>query len=851
MTSAWYNARMSTVVRLLDQFAPEHYGLDFMLDEQNLTFSGTVHITGELPSSQNTVSLHAKDLDIRNAKLGNTDIKCEVKADNDEIVLRLPKASKGKIVIGLEFSGKISQQMHGIYVCTAEVDGQKKRIITTQFESHHAREAFPCIDEPAAKATFDVTVRTPSSLPIVLGNMPLDSESTEDTLRTTRFETTPRMSTYLLAFVAGDLHGIEGETKDGVIVRSWAHVGIDKEQLRFSLDHAIRSIEFFNDYYGTDYPLSKCDNVALPDFEFGAMENWGLITYRETVLFCDPDNRSHDQERHCAMVVSHELSHQWFGNLVTMDWWDDLWLNESFASIMEFVALDALYPEWQMWEHFVVDDALHAVTRDVLPGVQPVGVTVNHPDEIHSLFDPAIVYAKGSRLLNMLRCYISDELFRKGLQLYFQKHAYQNTTREDLWAVMSEVTGHDISALMTPWLTQSNLPLLRVERVGSKTTLTQEVFTIGEDNPSVRLWPLPLFPYPLLDKGILLGKSQSFTTNRPVRFNSGAAAHTIVFYENEADRKKVVTAIANRKQAAPDRSNSLHDLVLLARGGRLSIDQGLSAALACGKEDRAAVWQSLAYVLSAARTVAESNIEVEAKLKATSWHFVEPVIQRLEWQKKDDGATNDNEIRNTVLGIASYTDENTFIVTMRPFYEQYRSDWLECDADLRPVVMTASIEHSFEGAFENLLALVRDAQTRPDLQLDASMSLTSARDAREIKLLISLLKDTNVVRQQDLTRWFAGLMSNQYARGATWEWMTSEWQWVKEHFAETASYDRFPRVSASVMKTSAELSAYKAFFEPKRGEITLKRTIEIGVNEIAARAAWRDRDQPILLESLM
>jgi aminopeptidase N len=841
-------SKPSSYNHLVAQFVPEHYDLTFELDEKNLHFSGSARITGSLPLSQPTARLHAKDLVITSAKLGEASLSVEMKTDTDELIVTLPRAMQGPVVFDLQFSGKISEQMHGIYVCNFEVEGQKKRIIATQFESHHAREAFPCIDEPAAKATFSVSVGTDKALPIVLGNMPVDKDVVENEKTITSFETTPRMSPYLLAFVAGELHCIEGETPSGVQVRNWAHVGIDKEQLRFSLDHAIRSIEFFNEYFGTDYPLAKCDNVALPDFEFAAMENWGLVTYRETVLLSDPENRSHEQERYCAMVVSHELSHQWFGNLVTMQWWDDLWLNESFASIMEFVALDALYPDWQMWEHFVVDDALRAVTRDVLPGIQSVGVTVNHPDEIHSLFDPSIVYAKGSRLLNMLRCYISDELLGKGLQLYFQRHAYQNTSREDLWAALGEVTGHDISALMTPWLTQSNLPLLRVDRSDNEVKLQQDVFTIGNGEENDRLWPIPLFADPQLESGILLGRSQSFATAEMVRFNAGAAVHTIVHYEKEADRKQIGAAIANRELPAPDRSNSLHDLVLLARGGAHSIGQAMAVVVNCGKEDRAAVWQSIAYVLSAAQTVAEGNEHLEAKLKTVSWQLVNPVIDRLGLQKSDDDATNENEIRNTALAIASHSDASDLIDAMRPCYEQYKNDWSACDADLRPLVMAIAIEHHFKGAFENLLDIVRDRETRPDIHQEASMSLTSTRDGTEITELISLLQNQEVIRQQDLTSWFSGLMGNQYSRAATWQWLVREWPWVEENFAETASYDRFPRICAATMKTSEELADYKAFFEPKLGEISLKRNIEIGINDIAARVAWRDRDQSPLLK---
>ena len=316
------------------------------------------------------------------------------------------------------------------------------------------------------------------------------------------------MSSYLLAWVIGDVHNVEGKTKDGIKVRSWASSAQPKEFLNFANEEAIKILEFYEQYFDTPFPLKKLDQVALPDFEVGAMENWGLITYREAAMLADPSNRSVSGEQYIAMVVAHELSHQWFGNLVTMKWWDDLWLNESFASIIEHIALDNLHPDWHQWETFASYDVLAASNRDNYPDVQPVSIGINHPDEIHTIFDGAIVYAKGARLLKMLFDYIGEDTMRTSLKNYFAKYAYKNTTRANLWDEITEVSGINIDELMTPWLVKSGMPVLEVNRKNSRIDISQHRFLLdGDDEESI--WPVPLLSDTKLPVDILKKRSES------------------------------------------------------------------------------------------------------------------------------------------------------------------------------------------------------------------------------------------------------------------------------------------------------------------------------------------------------
>ena len=503
---------MTKVPRLLDTFTPNHYNLTLDLTRaEEKEFSGTVIISGD--STSESISLHSKGLTIQSATIDNQPVDVSF-GEFDELKLSQPNLENGKHTICIIFSGNITDAMHGLYPCYFTHDGIKKQLFATQFESHHAREVFPCVDEPAAKAEYDLTLITRPGI-TVLGNMPVKSEEENGNSRTTTFEKTPRMSSYLLAFVIGELHKKSARTESGVEVNVWATPAQNENTLDFALDIATRSIDFYDEYFGVKYPLPKSDHVALPDFSSGAMENWGLITYRESCLLADPELTPESSRRFIATVIAHELSHQWFGNLVTMNWWNDLWLNESFANMMEYVAIDALHPEWRMWEDFATNEVTAALRRDSLDGVQSVQADVNHPDEISTLFDPAIVYAKGGRLLVMVRKLIGEEAFRAGLKSYFEKFAYKNTVGNDLWQELELASDQPIVDLMNAWISQPGLPVVSVSNSHDVATLSQERFFIGEHQPSGALWPIPLFANQPLDVKILNQKETTVSIEKP------------------------------------------------------------------------------------------------------------------------------------------------------------------------------------------------------------------------------------------------------------------------------------------------------------------------------------------------
>ena len=527
----------ASVARFIESFIPENYNLFLDINRSEKTFTGNVAITGE--ALDNHISLHQKDLTISSVLLDNESLNFQMDDANEAFHIELPET--GVLTLVIEFSGRITDNMTGIYPSYYTYNGEKKEIISTQFESHFAREAFPSVDEPEAKATFDFSLKFDAEEgDIALSNMPeINSHLREETGVWT-FETTPRMSTYLLAFGFGALQGKTAKTQNGTEVGVFATVAQAENSVDFALDIAVRVIDFYEDYFQVKYPIPLSYHLALPDFSAGAMENWGLVTYREVYLLVD-ENSSAASRQQVALVVAHELAHQWFGNLVTMKWWDDLWLNESFANMMEYVSVDAIEPSWNIFEDFQTTGVPHALQRDATDGVQSVHMEVNHPDEINTLFDSAIVYAKGSRLMHMLRRWLGDEAFAKGLKAYFEKHQYNNTIGRDLWNALSDASGKDVSSFMDTWLEQPGYPVVSAEVVNDTLILSQKQFFIGEHEDKGRLWEIPLntnwkgLPDTLSEERIEIPNYNQLAAENKgaLRLNTANTAHYITDYQGE------------------------------------------------------------------------------------------------------------------------------------------------------------------------------------------------------------------------------------------------------------------------------------------------------------------------------
>lgn len=839
-----------SVKRLFEQFEPENYRIWVELDRvKDGVFSTTTEVVGVLKRSD-FITLHAKDLEIREIIFNDKRMKFEI--NGDELKIFSPKESKFEIGKKISFRiyalGKITPAMHGLYPCYYNENGEKKELFATQFESHHAREVFPCIDEPEAKATFELNIRTRANR-TVLANTKIKEEIEVGDFKTLTFEKTPKMSTYLLAFVVGDLQNKTAFTKSGVEVSVWATRAQKSELLDFPLNFAVRALEFYEEYFGQKFPLSKCDHIALPDFSSGAMENWGLITYRETALLAG-EKSSISSKKYVALVIAHELSHQWFGNLVTMKWWDELWLNESFATMMEYLATDVLEPEWKIWEEFAVNEAIVSLRRDAIDGVQSVHVPVHHPDEIGTIFDGAIVYAKGARLMNMLRKYVGDEAFRKGLQKYFEKFKYQNTIGQNLWDCLSEASGKNIADFMNPWILRSGYPSVLVEDLGDKSKLSQKQFFIGEGENSGKKWPILLgsnqknLPEIMDSEEFEFEKDPNF-----IQLNKENVAHFISNYDEKLF-EKLLEKVRNGELDTVSRLQILQDRSLLSRGGEISSVDLLKTLQNYENEHSLNVWDMISVLIGELKIFIDEQSEVSKKMKKFVENLAKNEFEKLGFSKKSGESEDDTQKRSSILAHMIYAENQEAISGALNIFNNSKNPE-NIDSEIRSLILTAKIR--FEESPELIQKMLEDYKntSNVDYRDDIMVALTSTQNPETGKKLLEKMLEGDIIRTQDILSWYVHLLRNSKTRELTWQWLRENWSIIEERFNGDKSYNDFPRYSGVILRTKKSLREFKEFFEPLKNDPSLTRAIEMGEREISGRIELIARDKKAIEDFLM
>ena len=492
-------------VVLPENVRPVHYQITLQPDMNNFTFDGLEVIDIDVKESTSSIVLNAADLKVPAAMLikdGRWIRADSITLDEESqtATLSFPETIEaGPAQLDLRFVGELNDKLHGFYRSQyVNPEGEVSYLATTQFEATDARRAFPCWDEPACKATFQLTLNIPSDMVAVSNTPILEQAGLDAGFKSIMFGRTPIMSTYLMAFVIGDLSYIEQEAVNNTTVGVWTTRG-KEEQGRFALETSARMLGFFNDYFGIPYPLEKLDHIAIPDFAAGAMENWGCITYRETALLVDQANSSAGTRQRVAEVVAHEMAHMWFGDLVTMDWWDDLWLNESFASWMGTKATDWAFPEWEMWTQFVNMDTNRALSLDGLKNSHPIEQEVKDPAEISQLFD-AISYSKGASVIRMLEQFLTPQVFQQGLAAIPERQPVRQRPHRRPLGRPGGCLPAPVTAIMNTWTGQMGYPVLNVEKAETggqlELSLSQERFVydnlLGESEPEDLVWQVPV-----------------------------------------------------------------------------------------------------------------------------------------------------------------------------------------------------------------------------------------------------------------------------------------------------------------------------------------------------------------------
>ena len=835
---------MQAVKHFIETFVPEHYDLFLDLNRADKTFSGKVTITGEAKTSK--ISLHQKDLTVEAVVVAGQARPFTLDKDNEALYIELEAA--GPVVVTITYTGKITDNMTGIYPSYYTVDGVKKEIISTQFESHFAREAFPSVDEPEAKATFDLSLKFDQAEgELALSNMPeIDVESRKAT-GVWKFETTPRMSSYLLAFAAGDMQGITAKTKNGTLVGVYATKAHPESNLEFALDIAVRCIEFYEEYYGVKYPIPQSLHVALPDFSAGAMENWGLVTYREIYLLVDENSTALSRQT-VALVVAHELAHQWFGNLVTMKWWDDLWLNESFANMMEYVSVDAIEPSWKIFEDFQTSGAPYALKRDATDGVQSVHVEVKHPDEINTLFDGAIVYAKGSRLMHMLRRWLGDDAFRKGLGAYFEKHQYGNTIGRDLWDALSQASGRDVASFMDAWLEQPGYPVVTTKVENDCLILTQKQFFIGEHEDKGRLWPVPLnsnwqgLPDTLTTERLEIPNYAALAAQNEgaLRLNTENTAHYITDYQGE-----LLDALLNNLSSLDNISKLqiVQERRLLAESGMISYADLLPVISKLANETSYMVVSAVSQVLEGLNRFVDEGSQTEEDYKALLKVLSQSNFDRLGFEKQEGESDEDEMVRQLIVGNMIKADDETARAQASQIFERYRDNLEKLPAAIRLQVLVNQIKHHESKELTKLYLDLYVASNDGSFKNALSTALSYTKNQETLDELLATWKDKFTVKPQDLSAWYARFLSRDFTQEAVWTWARENWDWIKAALGGDMSFDSFVISPAVVFKTEKRLAEYKDFFEPQLDDMAISRNISMGIKEIAARVELVKREK--------
>ncbi|EHJ52348.1 M1 family metallopeptidase [Streptococcus macacae] len=845
---------MEIVEHFIEKFVPENYNIFLDINRQEKVFSGNVAINGE--ALDNAISLHQKDLTIHSVLLDNNELNYNLDNSHEAVHIDLPET--GSMTLVIEFSGTITDNMTGIYPSYYTVNGIKKDVISTQFESHFAREAFPSIDEPEAKATFDLTLKFDQEEgDIALSNMPEINVARREETGVWTFDTTPRMSSYLLAFALGNLQGKRAFTKNGTEVGVFATQAHKIDSLNFALDIAVRVIDFYEDYFNVAYPIPQSYHLALPDFSAGAMENWGLVTYREVYLLVD-DNSTADSRQQVALVIAHEIAHQWFGNLVTMKWWDDLWLNESFANMMEYVAIDAIEPSWNIFEDFQTGGVPYALKRDATDGVQSVHVTVNHPDEINTLFDPAIVYAKGSRLMHMLRRWLGDRDFAAGLKAYFEKYQYSNTTGRNLWSALSTASGRDVASFMDAWLEQPGYPIVSIKLEDDTLKISQKQFFIGEHEDKKRLWQIPLnsnwegLPDTLTDEFLEIPNfSQLAEKNKDrgaLRLNTDNTAHYITNYIGQlleavfADFKNLdkiskLQIIQERRLLAESCQISYADLVPLL----LKLSDETSYMMAAATEQ----------LINGLERFIEEGSQIEVAFKSIVRDVFQRNYDRLGFEKKEEETDEDEMVRQITIANMIYADDLDANEQAQAIFTYYKDNLAAIPAAIRLQVLINQVKHA---ETNELVAFYLDTYVKTNdgnLRRQLANALSYTRSKATVEYILLQLQNKDVIKPQDLSMWYAFLLRKTFTQEAIWTWACRNWTWIKETLGGDMSFDRFVTIPANIFKTHERFEEYKAFFEPQLADLAISRNITMGIKEIAARLALIDEEKTAVEKAIL
>ncbi|XP_051021531.1 glutamyl aminopeptidase [Acomys russatus] len=820
--------------RLPDFIQPVHYDLEIKTLMEEDRYTGTVTISLSLTKPSRDLWLHIRETkitkmpELRSPSGRQVPIRrCFEYKKQEYVVVQAEEdlgATTGNSVylLTMEFAGWLNSSLVGFYKTTYTEKGQVKSIAATDHEPTDARKSFPCFDEPNKKATYNISIIHPKEYS-ALSNMPVEKvEIVDDKWNKTVFMKSVPMSTYLVCFAVHQFTSIKRTSKSGKPLSVYVQPE-QKETAEYAANITKAAFDYFEDYFAMNYSLPKLDQIAIPDFGTGAMENWGLITYRETNLLYDPLLSASSNKQRVASVVSHELVHQWFGNIVTMDWWDDLWLNEGFASFFQFLGVNHAENEWQMLSQLLLDDVFPVQEEDSLMSSHPVVVTVSTPAEITSVFD-GISYSKGASILRMLEDWITPEKFQKGCQMYLQKFQFKNAKTSDFWESLQEASNQPVKEVMDTWTSQMGYPVVTV---AEKKNINQKRFLLdAKADPSQPpsalgyTWNIPVkWTENDVSRVTVFNRSEkngtTLNTNLSedafLKINPDHIGFYRVNYEVETWGKITDTLSSNHTIfSSEDRTSFIDDAFALARAQLLDYKIALNLTKYLRSEKDFLPWERAISAVTYIISMFEDDRELYPMIEAYFQEQVKLIADSLTWD--DTGSHITKLLRASVLGFACKMGDREALNSASQLFEGWVTRNESIPVNLRLLVYRYGMQNSGNEASWNYTLEQYQKTSLAQEKEKLLYGLASIRDVTLLARYLEMLKDPNIIKTQDVFTVIRYISYNSLGKTMAWNWIQLNWDYLVSRYTLNDRYLGRLVTIAEPFNTELQLWQIQSFF---------------------------------------